>query len=115
MSANLIPSDPTPGPVSPYASAGAIRGWESPRQPEGAFNIAEQLSRVWSAIQRYKWLILAIVAVGSSAGYALTRLVAPKYDVNATIWIAKGMGPNGPISSPGLISNDLAWPDLARS
>jgi capsular exopolysaccharide synthesis family protein len=115
MSSNLIPSDPSSGPLSNYSAAGAARGWDAPRQPEGAFNVAEQLSRVWSAVRRYKWLILAIVAVGSSAGYALTRLVAPKYDVNATIWIAKGMGANGPISTPGLISNDLAWPDLARS
>jgi tyrosine-protein kinase Etk/Wzc len=58
--------------------------------------------------------MLAIVAVGVSVGFALTRLVAPKYSVNATIWIAKAPTATGPIASPGL-TDQFSWPELARS
>jgi capsular exopolysaccharide synthesis family protein len=85
----------------------------APGQP--AFNIAEQLARSLSALRRYKWLIAAIVAIGTSVGYALTRVVSPKYSVYATIWIAKQPGGTGPIASPGLITESLSWPDLAKS
>src|SRR5690606_34830320 len=64
---------------------------------------------------RYKWWMLAIAITGSSVGYALTRTVAPKYDVSATIWVRRDPGNDGPITTPGLISNHLAWPDLAKS
>jgi capsular exopolysaccharide synthesis family protein len=59
--------------------------------------------------------MLAIVAVGSGVGYALTRMVEPKYSVSASIWIQKATGAAGPITTPGLISDALSWTDLARS
>jgi capsular exopolysaccharide synthesis family protein len=78
-------------------------------------NLSEQLGRFSSAIRRYKWLILAVVAVGSSAGFALTRLVSPKYTVNGSIIIRKSVSGSGPISAPGLISDPSSWSDLAKS
>jgi capsular exopolysaccharide synthesis family protein len=77
--------------------------------------MADQIERIIAAIKRYRWLIAAIIAVGSTVGFLLTRAVEPKYQVNAAIWIARGGEKNGPISAPGLISNDLAWPELAKS
>jgi tyrosine-protein kinase Etk/Wzc len=76
--------------------------------------MGDQVARALSALRRYKWLLLAIVIAGSSVGLGLTRFMKPTYDVNATIWIAENKG-GGAISSPGLISNALAWPELARS
>src|SRR6185436_9780739 len=67
------------------------------------------------AIKRYRWLIVAIIAVGAAVGFVMSQFVKPKYQVNATIWIATGGGKNGPIVAPGLISSDLAWPELAKS
>lgn len=114
MSSNLIPSEPPRGPT-PY-SAAPPPGWgRDVSQSEEGFDLARHAARMWSAVRRYKWLIVAIGAVGSSAGYALTRFVDPTYEVNATIWIAQSPGNTGPITTPGLITNSLAWPDLARS
>ena len=77
--------------------------------------LGEQLGRFTSAIKRYKWLIVAVVAVGSSVGYALTQLVQPKYRVDGSIIIKKTAPGAGPISAPGLISDPASWVDLTRS
>jgi capsular exopolysaccharide synthesis family protein len=73
------------------------------------------VARVWSSLKRYKWLILAIVVTGTSVGYALTRMVRPKYDVNATIWVARQPSSQGPVTAPGLLTDALSWTELARS
>jgi tyrosine-protein kinase Etk/Wzc len=83
--------------------------------PAQANVLSEQIGRVVAAIRRYKWLILAIVAVGSSAGFALTRLVSPKYTVNGSIMIRRSLGNTGPITAPGLMSDPNSWVDLTRS
>jgi tyrosine-protein kinase Etk/Wzc len=80
-----------------------------------ASSLGEQLGRFASALRRYKWLILAVVAVGSSAGFALTRLVSPKYTVFGSIIIRKNAQGTGPISAPGLINDPSSWVDLTRS
>ncbi|MFN8574394.1 MAG: polysaccharide biosynthesis tyrosine autokinase [Gemmatimonadaceae bacterium] len=113
MSANIVPS--SPGPVAPrHEALPSLQSWGA-APPQASFNVGEQIQRSVSAIKRYRWLILAIVAVGAAVGFAVTQFVKPKYGVNATIWIAQNGGKNGPIVAPGLISSDLAWPELAKS
>jgi len=80
--------------------------------------MGDQIARSLSAVKRYKWLVLAVVAVGSSAGIILTRFIDPKYDAGASIWIAASTGRNGqlgPVAAPGLVNSDVAWMELARS
>lgn len=102
-----------------YSLAGAEfspQEWGAPPPPERASNnVAALLARTWSALKRYRWLILAIFAVGSATGVALTRFVKPKYGVAATIWIADAGGKGGPVQAPGLIQSDQGWTDLAKS
>jgi capsular exopolysaccharide synthesis family protein len=113
MAANLVPADPNNGIPGPY-QPGASWGQQAPVAPPQS-SIAEQLGRYIAAVRRYKWLILAIVAVGSSAGFALSKLVQPKYTVQGSILIRKGLGGQGPITAPGLINDPNSWIDLARS
>src|SRR4030095_5531281 len=89
-------------------------GPQAPPSPP-APSLGEQRGRFASAIRRYKWLILAIVAVGSSAGYLLTRLIEPKYVVQGSIVIRKQTAGSGPITSPGLISDPSSWADIPKS
>lgn len=115
MSTSLIPAGgegSLPRPGSDY-NAGGWQGGGYAGQASGGMK--QLITRTVAVFRRYRWLILSIFVVGSAAGVAATRLVQPKYRVNATIWISKGGGPNGPVQSPGIISNDLAWQDLARS
>lgn len=117
MSANLVPSDPGSSPASPSTAyhggypGGAYGGPAEPRGP----TVIERVQRAFGAMRRHKWWMLAIIVTGTSVGYALTRTVKPKYDVYANIWIARGGGSTGPITAPGLITDYLAWPDLAKS
>lgn len=115
MSANLVPSDPFSSPAQPYAPPGAPGAYSGVREEPQGWTLLELLHRFGSAVRRYKWWMIAIAVTGSSVGYALTRTVAPKYDVSATIWVRRDQGNSGPITTPGLISNHLAWPDLAKS
>ncbi|NUQ12674.1 MAG: polysaccharide biosynthesis tyrosine autokinase [Gemmatimonadaceae bacterium] len=113
MPAHLVPAESSNGVPGPY-QPGTQWGPPSPvAQPPAT--LGEQLTRFAAAIRRYKWLIVAIVAVGSSAGYALTRLVPPKYTVQGSIIIKRELGTEGPVSAPGLISDPGSWADLARS
>jgi succinoglycan biosynthesis transport protein ExoP len=114
MPAHLVPSDPNNGLPANYQPGGVAWGQPAPMPPQGNV-LSEQIGRVIAAIRRYKWLILAIVAVGSSAGFALTRLVDPKYTVQGSIMIRKSLGSNGPITAPGLITDASSWVELTRS
>ncbi|MGQ0764527.1 MAG: polysaccharide biosynthesis tyrosine autokinase [Gemmatimonadota bacterium] len=92
------------------------QGWGSP-PPSGGSNASRQLIlRTLAALKRFAWLIIAVFVVGTVAGVLLTGFVDPKYKVNGSIWVADPAGSRmGPVQAPGLITNDLAWPDLAKS
>jgi capsular exopolysaccharide synthesis family protein len=66
-------------------------------------------------MRRYKWLIVAVIAIGLSAGFALTRINKPNYTVVGSIMMARSPSGQGPITSPGLISDPNSWVDLVRS
>lgn len=119
MSANLVPSSANTAAAprqDGYAPMPQWGGAPAPQQPQGG--VGDQVARSISAIKRYKWLVLSVIAVGSAAGFTLTRFVDPKYDVAASIWIAATPRPNGalgPVAAPGLVNSDVAWMELARS
>lgn len=114
MSANIVPSS-AGSSISPrHEALPSLQSWGA-APPQAAFNVGEQIQRTVSAIKRYRWLIVAIISVGAAVGFVMSQFVRPKYQVNATIWIATGGGKNGPIAAPGLIASDLAWPELAKS
>ena len=73
--------------------------------------------RVQAALLRWKWLILGIIAAGMVAGVAATRLIAPTYRAQATIWIdPRDRQENGPAPFQGArLLDPEAWIDLMRS
>ncbi|MEO6444846.1 MAG: polysaccharide biosynthesis tyrosine autokinase [Gemmatimonadaceae bacterium] len=118
MSANLVPSSASNAAAQRQGGYAPMQQWGGPATPPPQSGLGEQITRSVSAIKRYKWLVIAVIAVGSSVGYLLTRFVEPKYDVSSSIWIAATpgrAGTIGPVAGPGLINSDLAWMELARS
>lgn len=123
MSANLVPSSPNSaaaqrldGGYAPMPQWGG-GGPSAPPPPQGG-GVGDQIARSIAAIKRYKWMVLTVIAVGSTAGFVLTRFVSPKYDVSSSIWIAATQGKAntiGPVAAPGLVNSDVAWMELARS
>jgi capsular polysaccharide biosynthesis protein len=113
MPSHLVPADSNNGLPAQYQPGGAA--WNQQPSAPPSSTLSEQLGRFSSALRRYKWLILAVVAVGSSIGFALTRLVPPKYTVQGSIIIRKSLGNTGPITTPGIISDPNSWGELVRS
>lgn len=76
-------------------------------------------SRYFAAMRRYKWLILAVVIVGTVGGVAVTRFMAPEYQTQGQIWINDAGTPRtadnrGPVQADELLAAG-AWADLLRS
>lgn len=101
-------------PVETVAVAGdASSGYRNPAAEQGP------LDRPLAAIRRYKWLILGLTLAGAGAGTVSTRLVTPRYEARATVWVSsttprQGAERSGPIRSAELL-NSSAWIELFRS
>ena len=78
MAGNLLPPSDS-GAVQPYIEGGAPTPATPPplppMEPEGGM----QLGRYIAAIKRYRWLILAVVVVGTGIGLLATRFIDPIY------------------------------------
>jgi capsular exopolysaccharide synthesis family protein len=117
MSVNYIPSNL---PVEPGRDADALgfpqawpaAAWAQPAAEESGVPWA----RYFAALRRYKWLILLIVVLGTAAGFGATRLMAPEYQVQGTIWISDDSRRQnaGPVRGDELLGSG-AWADLLTS
>ncbi|MCE9602547.1 MAG: AAA family ATPase [Gemmatimonadetes bacterium] len=92
---------------------------QSPEPPpyleeeEGGIDIRRYIA----ALLRHKWLIAGLGVLGLSAGAALTRVVKPIYEVQATIQIdlmSQSAAAASPIRTDALLQN-RGWLELVRS
>ncbi|HET7188903.1 MAG TPA: polysaccharide biosynthesis tyrosine autokinase [Gemmatimonadaceae bacterium] len=111
MSDRLVPTGPSGSPGD-----GQLQSWYEPRPPLPAL-ATSPLERPVAALRRYKWLIVAVVALAVGGGIVATRLVTPLYEVRASIMIATESpmeNRTGPIRSTGLLTSD-DWTQLLKS
>jgi capsular exopolysaccharide synthesis family protein len=90
--------------------------WENPALPAPTVP-KSSFERPLSAIRRYSWLIVGVLALSIVGGLVATRYVKPQYEVRATIWIeptTQEGDESGPIRSRQLL-NSSAWVQLLRS
>jgi capsular exopolysaccharide synthesis family protein len=72
--------------------------------------------RVWSALVRWRWLVIGLTVAGGIGGVAATLLIDPKYRAQATVWIDSRDRVAGPAPfQPGRLLDPEAWLDLVRS
>lgn len=123
MSQNL-PSPSSPEPQLPQL--GAQPGGLQPFEPLDA-DLPEEgggasIQRYIDALLRAKWAILAIVVLGTAAGFLVAQRIRPMYIAQATIWIQAETG--GRRSAPRQSGDDVlqeellqstAWIDLLKS
>ena len=116
MSSNLPTVNQGGGPPPTEYQEGGVPqawpGWAGEQQQEGGV----PWGRYFSALRRYKWLILLMLAVGVAVGAILPRfLIKPSYEAKATVWIqqeqAVGVASVG--STVGNTPN--AWVELLTS
>jgi capsular exopolysaccharide synthesis family protein len=77
--------------------------------------------RIWSALLRFKWIVLLMVLVGLGGAFAATRVMRPVYRSQANVWVdvpgRRGEGASdtrGPIRQGALLDAD-DWVELMRS
>ena len=115
MSANYIPSNLPVEPSRDTNAVGFPQAWPASLGPAVAEEPGIPWGRYIAALRRYKWLILAIVLVGTAAGYGVSRLTVAEYQVQGTIWIADPTTDNrGPVRGEELLGA-AGWADLLKS
>src|SRR3989442_8642430 len=77
--------------------------------------------RIASALSRFKWVVIFMVALGLGAGFGATRVLRTVYRAQANVWIDVpnrrgdvGGDARGPIRQGALLDAD-AWVELLRS
>jgi capsular exopolysaccharide synthesis family protein len=77
--------------------------------------------RLWSAVLRFKWVVLLMVLLGFAGAFAATRVMHPTYRAQANVWVdvpsRNGEGVSdtrGPIRQGALLDAD-DWVELMRS
>jgi len=75
--------------------------------------------RYLSVVLRFRWWILASTVIGTIGGAAATRVIVPRYQAQATIWIQSSETRGGPDRGQPIGANQLlgasAWMDLLKS
>src|SRR5712691_2503984 len=108
-----------PAPRLPEVSAPVVLRSRTPTpEPEDA---GPDWRRIASALWRFKWVVILMVAAGIGAALAATRVLRPAYVAQANVWIDVPNRSNGdrgadrgPIR-PGALLDADSWVELLRS
>ena len=105
-----------PAPSEPGGGLVPSDGWQTmPPEEEQAGGV--NVKRYLSAVLRYKWLLLALVVVGTTAGWYAGRFVELQYRAQATVLLGATSRQDmqqGPIQTSDLLSGG-DWLSLLRS
>ncbi len=124
MSANLTPVPIGGEPSLPVLAEGAAlqpfdpaAGYGSGAEGEAGLGSAITVGRIASALQRFKWIIVATTILGVLGGVIAERFVEPEYDVNATIFTTPSAqtGGSGGAARGGSLTQISGWRDLLRT
>lgn len=75
-----------------------------------------KLRRYWAAIKRFRWLIVILVALGTTGGVIATQFIDPVYEARGALWIADvGTGNSGGAYRPPELLPNGSWVQLIRS
>jgi capsular exopolysaccharide synthesis family protein len=77
-----------------------------------------QITRLLSAIGRFKWLLVVLALAGASIGFVMRKMNPVVYRAEATVWIqvpTEREASRGPIRSAQLMTEANGWLDLMRS
>ncbi|MFN2567936.1 MAG: GumC family protein [Gemmatimonadaceae bacterium] len=118
MAKSLVPRDVFAGsPVAQRGSGQPQQRWQGVAPQDAAGD--SSLTRYLAALRRYKWMMAAVVILGTALGVLYTKRMSPEYEVHATIWIAAERPrdddrPAGPIRAAELL-HEASWPELLTS
>jgi succinoglycan biosynthesis transport protein ExoP len=103
MSGNLVSAKISETPTVPAQLSGTEIQL-SPEQPESTGGL--KLGRVRALLLRFKWLIVAVLILGTAGSVVATRFIRPMFQVGATIWIETGSNSRGgPLQADELLTS----------
>jgi capsular exopolysaccharide synthesis family protein len=110
MAGNMLPPGSGEG-LTPYRGTppAAYDPVSALAEPSAGGGIS--LGRIFSAIRRFRWLILAVVAAGTGIGLIATHFIKPVYTVTSTIWIRSAEAGRVPNQSKGIVEGQN-WVEL---
>jgi succinoglycan biosynthesis transport protein ExoP len=110
MAGNLLPPSESESflPVAGGNTGALAQRSSGLMQPEKE---TMQLGRYWSAVKRYRWLILLLVLGGTGLGIVITRFIKPLYTVNSTIYI-RASEEGGGLNDQGGVVQGQNWVQL---
>lgn len=85
MSGNLLPSGQSGALTS--SQQGLPAAYDPSNLPEAGGSGGFSVGRMFAAVRRFRWLILALVLVGTALGFFATHFIKPVYTVTSTIYI----------------------------
>ncbi|HET9603731.1 MAG TPA: polysaccharide biosynthesis tyrosine autokinase [Gemmatimonadales bacterium] len=111
MAGNMLPPgsseglvhQPPAAPPAPYDPAGTLA------EPTSGSGLS--VGRMFSAIRRFRWLIIAIVLAGTGIGLVATHFIKPVYNVTSTIWIRSAENQREPNQGKGIVEGQN-WVEL---
>ena len=112
-------SSKSPVPYESYPAAQSSDGPGVPAYANGAGGgggpQTSIVKRTLTAFLRYKWMILAILVLGTGAGFVARNFQVPEYQTSGRFWINPGIGGvGGPIQQGALLSSN-GWQGLLTS
>lgn len=108
MSMPQLPAGPggkTPQPWLPPGVAAAYAGGQESEDAPASWR------RYVRVLSMHKWKMLGIVAAGTGLGFLGTRVVAPLYVVQGTVWVASPPSDRGPIRPDNVLESG-SWSQL---
>lgn len=104
-----LPPDGGPSQATPemWKDSGPLGTMSPPPLPEPGLEWA----RYFSALRRYKWLMLGVIVLGAGGSVLATRFMHPEYTATATIYIEPPPDAAGPIRA-GELLRSYGWVEL---
>lgn len=84
MRNSIVPGHTTQSVGSTDSGGASLEAYSEPLSQNATSN---SVSRIISALRRYRWLIVVMGIIGVAGGFAATRFIKPDYEVTARIWI----------------------------
>jgi polysaccharide biosynthesis transport protein len=119
MAGSLVRRGPSAGrPIAQRGDGAPQQRWEGIAPRDGSQSTGPS-ARYVAALRRYKWMMAAVIVLGTALGVAFTRMLSPEYEVHATIWISAETPQDdeersGPIRGAELL-HEASWPELLTS
>jgi capsular exopolysaccharide synthesis family protein len=100
--------------LSADRATGVAGDYAGPPTPDDGSGL--DVRRYIAAVLRYKWLVLAVLLIGTAAGVAASRFVKPTYVSEATILVPERVqgARSGPIQ-PDVLFQTFGWVELIKT